>query len=80
MIGDVRGFGHMIGIELVDERGKANGAACNQVLEFCLHHGLILINCGPERNIIRFIPPLTASDEEISQALAIMEQALRALQ
>lgn len=79
VIGDVRGFGHMIGIEFVDECGKPNGAACNHVLEFCLHHGLILINCGPERNIIRFIPPLIASDEELAQALAIMEQALGAL-
>ena len=79
VVGDVRGFGHMIGIEFVDERGKPNGAACNQVLEFCLHHGLILINCGSERNIIRFIPPLIASDEEVSKALAIMEQALGAL-
>ena len=78
VVGDVRGFGHMIGIEFVDERGKPNGAACNKVLEFCLHHGLILINCGPERNIIRFIPPLIASDEEIAQALAILEQALGA--
>jgi 4-aminobutyrate aminotransferase len=80
VIGDVRGFGHMIGIEFVDERGKPNGAACNRVLEFCLRHGLILINCGPERNIIRFIPPLIASDEEISRALAILVQALGALQ
>jgi 4-aminobutyrate aminotransferase len=70
----------MIGIEFVDERGKPNGAACNKVLEFCLRHGLILINCGPERNIIRFIPPLIASDEEISHALAILVQALGALQ
>ncbi|HEY6873485.1 MAG TPA: aspartate aminotransferase family protein [Geobacteraceae bacterium] len=79
VLGDVRGFGHMIGIEFVDERGKPNGAACNKVLEFCLQQGLILINCGPERNIIRFIPPLTASSDEISRAVAILEQALSAL-
>jgi len=76
LVGDVRGRGLMIGVELVGPDGTPNGAACSQVLEECLHQGLIVINCGPERNIIRFIPPLTISDEELGQALDILEQAI----
>jgi 4-aminobutyrate aminotransferase len=76
LVGDVRGRGLMIGVELVGPDGTPDGAACSQVLEECLHQGLIVINCGPERNVIRFIPPLTISDEELGQALDILEQAI----
>ena len=37
---------------------------------------LIIINCGPDRNIIRFIPSLTISDAELNQALKIIGEAL----
>jgi 4-aminobutyrate aminotransferase len=76
LIGDVRGMGLMIGVELVNSDGTPAGAACDRLLEICLGMGLIIINCGPERNIIRFIPPLTISDSEMDQALAIFEKAL----
>lgn len=79
VIGDLRGFGYMIGIEFVDAKGNPNGAACNKVLDFCLHQGLILINCGPERNVIRFLPPLITAEEELEQALAIFAKALESL-
>jgi len=79
VIGDVRGFGFMIGVEFIDELGKPNGAACNKIMQHCLSEGLILINCGPERNTIRFIPPLITTDEEMTRAVATFEQALRSL-
>jgi len=76
LIGDVRGMGLMIGVELVNPDGSPASAVCDRLLELCLERGLIIINCGPERNIIRFIPPLTISDGEMDQALAIFENAL----
>ncbi|MBC7964211.1 MAG: aspartate aminotransferase family protein [Steroidobacteraceae bacterium] len=76
LVGDVRGLGLMIGVELVGSDGKPDGAACAQVLEECLQQGLIVINCGAERNVIRLIPPLTISDEEMGQALDILEQTI----
>jgi 4-aminobutyrate aminotransferase len=79
VIGDVRGFGFMIGIEFVDEKGGPSRVACEKVLDFCLQQGLILINCAPERNVIRFIPPLIASDEEMDHALSIFEHAVGTL-
>lgn len=76
LVGDVRGMGLMIGVELTGSDGTPDGAACGEVLEECLKRGLIVINCGPERNIIRLIPPLTISDEELGEALDILEQAI----
>ena len=79
-IGDVRGVGLMIGIEFVTESGAPHRAAADQVLDFCLEHGLILINCGLERNVIRFIPPLTTSEAELNTALEILEEGVASLQ
>lgn len=72
VIGDVRGYGFMIGIEFVTDSGSPNQAACQQVMEHSLSNGLILIGCGTERNIIRFIPPLTATEQELNQAIDVI--------
>jgi 4-aminobutyrate aminotransferase len=79
VIGDIRGIGLMIGIEFVTESGAPNRHACDRVLEFCLENGLILINCGPERHIIRFIPPLTVKEEELNLALSILEEGVASI-
>lgn len=76
VIGDVRGMGLMIGIELVQSDGTPASRTCERLLEECLQRGLIVINCGPARNIVRFIPPLTISDTELEEALAIFAGAL----
>lgn len=78
-IGDVRQLGLMIGIELIKEDGIPDSKACEQIMDYCLGHGLIIINCGSERNIIRLIPPLTITDAELEQALEIIEEGLRRL-
>jgi 4-aminobutyrate aminotransferase len=79
LIGDVRGMGLMIGVELVNADGTPAGAACERLLEECLDRGLIIINCGPERNIVRFIPPLTITEAELDEALEIFAGALEAV-
>jgi 4-aminobutyrate aminotransferase len=76
VIVDVRGMGLMIGVELAEGDGKPASKTCDRLLKECLKRGLIIINCGPERNIVRFIPPLTISDAEMDEALDIFEQAL----
>jgi 4-aminobutyrate aminotransferase len=78
-VGDVRGIGLMIGIELVTETGAPHQSGCQQVLDHCLDKGLILINCGLERNVIRFIPPLNVTEEELDRALAILEEGIKSL-
>jgi 4-aminobutyrate aminotransferase len=79
LVGDVRGFGYMIGIEFVRETGEPNREACQKVLDYCLKKGLILISCGPERNVIRFIPPLIATEAEVNLALDIVEAGVKTL-
>ncbi|MDD2320096.1 MAG: aspartate aminotransferase family protein [Geobacteraceae bacterium] len=79
VIGDVRGHGLMIGIEFVMPDGSPDHVSCEAVLRHCLENGLILINCGIERNVIRFIPPLVTTDQEFEAALGIFHDALRRL-
>jgi 4-aminobutyrate aminotransferase len=79
MIGDIRGIGPMIGIEFISEDGSPDHSSCNRVLEHCLENGLILINCGPGRNVIRFIPPLITSEDELDRGIAILEEGVSTL-
>ncbi|MEK6814269.1 MAG: aspartate aminotransferase family protein [Nitrospirota bacterium] len=75
-IGDVRGPGLMIGIEFVKEDGSPNPEACRKVRSACQERGLVLIDCGRDKHVIRFIPPLIATDAEMDQGLDIFEKAL----
>jgi 4-aminobutyrate aminotransferase len=79
VIGQVRGHGFMIGIEFVLSDRAPDRASCESVISHCLDNGLILINCGIERNIIRFIPPLVTTDKELDTALTIFEEGVRRL-
>jgi hypothetical protein len=77
-IGDVRGLGLMIGIELVsDPEARTESAeAFRHVHEYCLERELIVIECGPDGNVIRFIPPLITTTEELDWALGLIDEAL----
>jgi 4-aminobutyrate aminotransferase/(S)-3-amino-2-methylpropionate transaminase len=77
-IGDVRGLGAMLAIELVTDRTSKtpDAALAQQVLERALANGLILLKCGPHKNVIRFLPPLVATSEEVARALEIVGSGL----
>ncbi len=77
-IGEVRGKGLMIGIELVDPQrgGRPSGTAARAVLEGCLRRGLVLYPAGYAAHVIRFIPPLTVSEEELAAGLSILADAV----
>jgi 4-aminobutyrate aminotransferase len=77
-IGDVRGLGLMIGVELVKDREtrQPDRAAMDQVSRHGLANELIVIPCGPEGNVIRFIPPLVTTMEELDRAIDVIEEAL----
>ena len=77
-IGDVRGRGLMIGIELVDENGDPNPTGLDFVRASALEQGMFILTAGPDFNIIRFIPPLVASIEEIDYGIDILDKALTA--
>jgi len=77
-IGEVRGLGGMVGIELVDDRttNKPAPALTKRWVEACVRNGLIVLTCGVYGNVVRILVPLTASDEVIDEGLAIMERSL----
>lgn len=76
VIGDVRGLGLMIGIEFVKKDGNPNTDFCKKVCKECEKNGLILIECGIDKNIIRFMPPLITTKREMDKALEIFEDAV----
>jgi 4-aminobutyrate aminotransferase len=78
LIGDVRGLGLMIGIELVRDKGTKIPAAAEteQVVLECFQRGLLTLPCGP--NSIRFSPPLIISEEQADTAFEIFADALAA--
>lgn len=76
MIGDVRGLGFMIGVELIDKNGAPNAVATEKVVQRCLEAGLILITCGTNGNVIRIIPPINITREQLMRGLDILEAAV----
>jgi 4-aminobutyrate aminotransferase len=75
-IGDVRGLGLMVGVEFTDPRGKPDKETAKALQKACLKERLLLLTCGTWDNIIRFIPPLVATAEQINDGLARFERAL----
>lgn len=75
-IGDVRGLGLMIGIEFVTENNAPGAEALKKILAYCLDKGLVLLECGVDKNIIRLAPPLVVKEEEMKKGLDILEEAI----
>ncbi|MGD8194262.1 4-aminobutyrate--2-oxoglutarate transaminase [Herbiconiux sp. P18] len=77
-IGDVRGRGAMIAIELVDPAtGEPDAALTARVASASHAAGVVLLTCGTYGNVIRFLPPLTISDELIADGLDVVAAALQ---
>ncbi|MGH8912568.1 MAG: aminotransferase class III-fold pyridoxal phosphate-dependent enzyme [Acidimicrobiia bacterium] len=79
-IGDVRGLGLMIGIELVSDRSARTQSkeAFQAVQKYCFERELIIIECGPDGNVIRFIPALVTTTEELDWAIDLVDAGLTA--
>ena len=76
-IGAVTGKGLMIGTHLVDESGSPDGERASKMLKALEKRGLLMIKCGPwGGNVIRWIPPLIVTQEEIDWAVEQFELAL----
>ena len=77
IIGDVRGRGAMLAIELVQAGTKnPNAEAVNKVVAFCHANGVLVLNAGTHGNVIRFLPPLAITDEQLTDALNVLDAAL----
>ncbi|MBI4063757.1 MAG: acetyl ornithine aminotransferase family protein [Elusimicrobia bacterium] len=77
VIGDVRGLGLMIGVELVKDRETKERAPelRSAIVEACFEKGLLILGCGP--NTLRLCPPLTAARKDIDRALGILRAAFK---
>jgi 4-aminobutyrate aminotransferase / (S)-3-amino-2-methylpropionate transaminase / 5-aminovalerate transaminase len=80
-IGDVRGLGAMVAIELFEDGDPARPAAelTKQVVAEAAKRGLILLSCGTYGNVIRILVPLTASDALVAEGLEILADSFAAL-
>ncbi|MCS4276377.1 4-aminobutyrate aminotransferase/(S)-3-amino-2-methylpropionate transaminase [Mycetocola sp. BIGb0189] len=76
-IGDVRGRGAMIAIEFVNpETGEPDAALTGAIAKAAHNQGVIVLTCGTYGNVIRFLPPLTISEELLAEGLDIVLDAL----
>jgi 4-aminobutyrate aminotransferase / (S)-3-amino-2-methylpropionate transaminase / 5-aminovalerate transaminase len=80
-IGDVRGLGAMVGMELVRDRETKtpDKALTGRLLFAALERGVILLSCGTYGNTVRFLAPLTTPDHILDEGLDAVEQALEAV-
>jgi 4-aminobutyrate aminotransferase/(S)-3-amino-2-methylpropionate transaminase len=84
IIGDVRGIGAMIAIELV-ESGTAtttkvpNSAAVSAIAAYAAQHGVLLLTAGTYGNVIRFLPSLAVTDELLNDAIGVIADGFASL-
>ncbi|MGI8599813.1 MAG: aspartate aminotransferase family protein [Chitinophagaceae bacterium] len=76
VIGDVRGPGLMVGTEFSNDDGTPNSDCTSKILKACIKRNLLLLSCGSYKNVIRWIPPLVVTEEQIDESLSIFESAL----
>jgi 4-aminobutyrate aminotransferase/(S)-3-amino-2-methylpropionate transaminase len=79
IIGDVRGLGPMMGMELVKDRESKKPAAdeVKELVKRCYERGLIILSCGVYHNVIRTLIPLVITDDQLERGFSILEESLR---
>ncbi len=81
IIGEVRGKGPMLAMELVEDRESKKPATdkAKALVGRCYEKGLVLLSCGNFGNVIRTLMPLVITDEQLERGLAILEESLEAV-
>ncbi len=77
-IGDVRGYGPMIGVEIVENKDSKtpDKEKAQEIINNCRDNGLLLVTCGENGNVIRFMGPLTTPLKHVEEALGIFENSI----
>jgi 4-aminobutyrate aminotransferase / (S)-3-amino-2-methylpropionate transaminase / 5-aminovalerate transaminase len=79
-IGEVRGRGAMIAVEIVQPGGiEPDPATAGKVAKACHQAGLVVLTCGTFGNVLRFLPPLVIGDALLEEGLSILEDAFAAV-
>ena len=78
IIGEVRGLGPMMALELVKDRKTKEPAAdeAKALVESCLEKGLVVLSCGTLGNVMRMLMPLVIEDDQLEKGLSILEEGL----
>ena len=78
MIGDVRGLGPMMAMELVKNRETKTPAAeeAKTLVKYCYDRGLIILACGAHGNVIRLLMPLVIAEDQLSKGFEIINDGL----
>lgn len=81
LIGEVRGKGPMLALELVRDRlsKEPAGDEAKKLTRLCYEKGLVVLSCGNHGNVIRVLMPLVISDEELERGVAILNESLHEL-
>ena len=80
IIGDVRGIGAMLAIELVQPgTHEPNAEAVGKIAAFAAQKGVLLLTAGTYGNVLRFLPSLAISDELLREALGVIDEAFESL-
>jgi 4-aminobutyrate aminotransferase len=79
LVGDVRGRGLMIGVDIVKDKGtKAYGhAERDRIVEMAFEHGVLFLGCGP--STVRICPALVVTKAEADVALDVLEESIAAV-
>ena len=78
-IGEIRGRGAMIGIELVGADGRPDADLTARITAAVHAQGVVLLTCGTYGNVIRLLPPLSIPDELLREGLAVLREAVRSV-
>jgi 4-aminobutyrate aminotransferase len=77
VVGSIRAVGLMIGIEIIDPNtGEPNGKGLLKILDLALEKGVLFYLCGNHSEVIRMIPPLIITREQIDEGLQVLDEAL----
>ncbi|MBT4641891.1 MAG: 4-aminobutyrate--2-oxoglutarate transaminase [Deltaproteobacteria bacterium] len=81
LIGEVRGLGPMLALELVKDRQSKEPAAeeTKKLVQLCFEKGLIVLSCGNYGNVIRTLMPLVITDEQLDKGISILDESLEEL-
>ncbi|MCK5165142.1 MAG: 4-aminobutyrate--2-oxoglutarate transaminase [Desulfobacula sp.] len=81
LIGDVRGLGALVAIELVKDLKTKQPAPeeAKAITDYCFEQGLILLSCGTYGNVLRFMMPLVTTDQQMETGIRILSKAFQSI-
>ena len=80
IIGEVRGRGAMVAIELIEPgTTNPNAAAAKAIVAYCQQQGVVVLTAGTYGNVIRLLPALVISDEQLADGLSVLGDAVRSV-